>query len=34
MRSSWREALVAAQVRATGAENEAQYRALLIEKLK
>jgi hypothetical protein len=34
MRSSWREALVAAQVRATAAENEAQYRALLIEKLK
>ena len=34
MRSSWREALVAAQVRATGVENEAQYRALSIEKLK
>jgi transposase len=29
-----REALVAAQARATAAENEAQYRALLIEKLK
>jgi transposase len=29
-----REALVAAQARATAAESEAQYRALLIEKLK
>jgi transposase len=29
-----REALLAAQARATAAENEAQYRALLIEKLK
>lgn len=29
-----REALVAAQARATEAESEARYRALLIEKLK
>ena len=29
-----REALIAAEVRATSAESEAKYRALLIEKLK